>query len=314
MTLLDALKRARSGQATSIKCPAHDDRSPSLSVRPAGPDGWVRLKCFGGCEREAILAAEGLAFRDLGPDRATHTARPLRASRAHVQAQSVDLEKSEQRRLWPAFEHPTDLELRTLSELRGIGIGGLRLAAARGILRFSTYKSSRTWVVTDSAGLCAQGRRLDGKPWNRGHKAETFPGSISRHPVGVAALTPEHRSVLLCEGAPDLLAAFQILYSESREADSAAVAMLGANASIRESALHLFEGRRIRICEHLDSAGSGAGLMWFGQLHPHAESVDRVRFNGLVVSDGTPVNDLNDVLHVDADQFDEDRWLWNLAP
>jgi hypothetical protein len=38
------------------QCPAHVDRSPSLSIRP-GPGGSVRLNCFTGCGQAAILAA-----------------------------------------------------------------------------------------------------------------------------------------------------------------------------------------------------------------------------------------------------------------
>ncbi|BCJ65137.1 hypothetical protein [Polymorphospora rubra] len=38
------------------QCPAHSDRSPSLSVRP-GPEGSVRVKCFTGCTTEQILAS-----------------------------------------------------------------------------------------------------------------------------------------------------------------------------------------------------------------------------------------------------------------
>ena len=47
-------------------CPAHDDRSPSLSIREA-EDGRVLLHDFGGCESEAVAAALGLAMRDLFP-------------------------------------------------------------------------------------------------------------------------------------------------------------------------------------------------------------------------------------------------------
>lgn len=47
-------------------CPAHDDRSPSLSVREAG-DGRVLLHCFAGCHADAVVAALGLALSDLFP-------------------------------------------------------------------------------------------------------------------------------------------------------------------------------------------------------------------------------------------------------
>ena len=46
--------------------PAHDDRSPSLSVG-LGDNGAVVLNCFGGCEVEEVLDALGLTFRDLYP-------------------------------------------------------------------------------------------------------------------------------------------------------------------------------------------------------------------------------------------------------
>jgi putative DNA primase/helicase len=50
----------------SARCPAHDDRRPSLSVAK-GDDGTVLLKCHGGCDTAAIVAALGLTMRDLFP-------------------------------------------------------------------------------------------------------------------------------------------------------------------------------------------------------------------------------------------------------
>jgi hypothetical protein len=46
------------------KCPAHEDRSPSLSLRELD-DGRVLLHDFGGCEVGAVLAALGLSLPDL---------------------------------------------------------------------------------------------------------------------------------------------------------------------------------------------------------------------------------------------------------
>lgn len=59
--LVDA-RRAGPGK-WSARCPAHADRSPSLSIRET--DGRVLLHCFAGCEHTAILAALGLTGRDL---------------------------------------------------------------------------------------------------------------------------------------------------------------------------------------------------------------------------------------------------------
>lgn len=47
-------------------CPAHEDRSPSMTIRDAG--GKVLLHCFAGCEPAAILEAIGLTFSDLFAD------------------------------------------------------------------------------------------------------------------------------------------------------------------------------------------------------------------------------------------------------
>lgn len=49
------------------KCPAHEDRSPSLSIREL-PDGKLLLHDFGGCAPGDVLAAVGLSLADLFPD------------------------------------------------------------------------------------------------------------------------------------------------------------------------------------------------------------------------------------------------------
>ena len=48
-------------------CPAHDDKSPSLSIRQAD-DGKILLWCFVGCSAEDVLDALGMTFTDLYPD------------------------------------------------------------------------------------------------------------------------------------------------------------------------------------------------------------------------------------------------------
>ena len=48
------------------RCPAHEDRQPSLSIRQL-PDGVVLMKCHAGCPTEAVLEALGLTYADLYP-------------------------------------------------------------------------------------------------------------------------------------------------------------------------------------------------------------------------------------------------------
>jgi hypothetical protein len=50
------------------KCPAHEDRSPSLSVRELD-DGRVLINCFAGCGAIDVLDSVGLTWSALFPER-----------------------------------------------------------------------------------------------------------------------------------------------------------------------------------------------------------------------------------------------------
>lgn len=62
---LDAVKETGPDRWTA-RCPAHDDRHPSLSVREL-PDGTILVKCFPGCSAAEVVAAVGLSLADLFP-------------------------------------------------------------------------------------------------------------------------------------------------------------------------------------------------------------------------------------------------------
>ncbi|MCE7902125.1 MAG: DNA primase [Gammaproteobacteria bacterium PRO9] len=49
------------------RCPAHEDRSPSLSIREL-PDGRILLHDFAGCSAVDVVTAVGLSMSDLFPD------------------------------------------------------------------------------------------------------------------------------------------------------------------------------------------------------------------------------------------------------
>lgn len=69
-TLLQHLEKVRrSGQGSWLACcPAHDDKSPSLSIRETA-DGRVLVHCFAGCAVHEIVSAVGLDTSDLFPPR-----------------------------------------------------------------------------------------------------------------------------------------------------------------------------------------------------------------------------------------------------
>lgn len=64
--VLERLERVRAtGPARwTARCPAHEDRSPSLSLRETS-DGKALLFCHAGCRTEAVVAALGLRMADL---------------------------------------------------------------------------------------------------------------------------------------------------------------------------------------------------------------------------------------------------------
>jgi len=66
LSRLDKVRRTGAGRWIA-RCPAHDDKSPSLSVRELD-DGRALLHCFAGCAAADVLAAVGLELSDLFPE------------------------------------------------------------------------------------------------------------------------------------------------------------------------------------------------------------------------------------------------------
>lgn len=68
----DLLSRLEKCRATGAgrwvaRCPAHQDKTPSLSIREL-PDGRILIHCFTGCSVDAVLSAIGLELSDLFPE------------------------------------------------------------------------------------------------------------------------------------------------------------------------------------------------------------------------------------------------------
>lgn len=67
--LLSRVKKVRrtAGNSWVACCPAHEDRSPSMTVKDVG-DGRVLIHCFAGCDVESILGAVGMDWSDILPE------------------------------------------------------------------------------------------------------------------------------------------------------------------------------------------------------------------------------------------------------
>jgi hypothetical protein len=64
---LQKVKRTGPGNWMAC-CPAHEDRSPSMTIREVD-DGRVLVHCFAGCSAADIIGAVGLDFEALFPPR-----------------------------------------------------------------------------------------------------------------------------------------------------------------------------------------------------------------------------------------------------
>ena len=83
--LLSRLEHVRANRNGTwvARCPAHDDRSPSLSIA-TGDDGKVLLHCFAGCGAADVVEAIGLELSSLFPE--THDWKGQRRSRVDYKA------------------------------------------------------------------------------------------------------------------------------------------------------------------------------------------------------------------------------------
>jgi hypothetical protein len=64
---LERVRQVRPNAWTAL-CPAHDDKSPSLSVSETEENALL-IRCWAGCGATAIVGAIGLRLRDLFPQR-----------------------------------------------------------------------------------------------------------------------------------------------------------------------------------------------------------------------------------------------------
>jgi len=228
-------------------------------------------------------------------------ASPFQQPKPTTEAEAA--ERGRKRAAWPQFEQPCRGEVRQIAGLRGLSPEGVQLAADRDLLWCVDLAEGRGWIVTDATRRNAQARRMDGKPWERiKAKAWTLPGSEASWPVGLREAAP-FPAIALVEGGPDLLAGLHLAWCADAEDRIAVVSILGAGNRIPDQALPAFTGHHVRIFGHADEPGQKAGQRWARQLAGAGVTVTGFTFAGLVQSDGSPVNDLNDFASIDPDRW-----------
>jgi hypothetical protein len=95
---------ARNGVSNWLaRCPAHKDRSPSLSIGQT-TDGRVLVHCHAGCDVEAIVAAVGMRLEDLFPPRPAGTTDEHRPARVDKPWTTRALSQAFELQLYVAWE------------------------------------------------------------------------------------------------------------------------------------------------------------------------------------------------------------------
>jgi hypothetical protein len=165
--------KAQSAGRWVARCPAHDDRTPSLSIAIEN-DGKVLLHCHAGCTVNAVLRAIGLSFGDLFPAQGNRSDAPnhggstaRRRSYASVQDAVAELARS----------------------LAGWATTGTWIYTDRSKLPvFAIVRFDRDGKKTCRPVHCTDGRWRIGDP----------PGPLPLY--NLASIDETHEPVVVCEG------------------------------------------------------------------------------------------------------------------
>jgi putative DNA primase/helicase len=169
-SIAKALGGRQAGGGWMASCPAHDDRTPSLSIR-AADNGKVLVRCHAGCDQERVIAAlraQGLWGEDsqrlvLRTDRRTpaerkpdqgdaqrseaalaiwQSAKPAPGTlvETYLASRSIDLPPPDMLRFHPDLKHPSD------------GVWPAMVALVTNGLNGTPQAIHRTYLARDGGG------------------------------------------------------------------------------------------------------------------------------------------------------------------
>jgi hypothetical protein len=199
--------------AKSCHSPFREDRTASFSVSPNG----MLWNDFGTADSGDAVAFLQRA-RGLDRNEACREFLRLAGDCGQSSTRPVTQNYSGKRPAYhPHLRKGTAEEIQALCRLRGISVHGLEAAQQAGMMAFSNLRGQTAWIILDSTNRNYQARRLDGKTWAHigDKKAWTLPGSQAAWPIGILNTAP-FKSIIFCEGGPDLLAAFHFITATNR--------------------------------------------------------------------------------------------------
>ena len=211
-TIARALGGHRAGATWMARCPAHDDRSPSLSIS-SGKDGKVLVRCHAGCDQRdliAVLQARGL-WQTTG--RALVIARNPRRRLAEEPDADALKRRAAALAIWQASQVAEGSLVATYLRSRGLRLPGLPALRFHAGLK---HPSGGVWPAM--VGLVTRG--ATGSPIavhrtflarNGGGKAPVDPAKMMLGPCrgGLVRLDEPGAVLMVGEGIETCLAAMQ---------------------------------------------------------------------------------------------------------
>jgi DNA primase len=208
-----ALGGRKAGAAWMARCPAHEDRAPSLSIADTR-DGKVLVCCHAGCDqRDVIAALRARGVWDAGERRSIHFSRKLdRAAPSEIDDAMRRTEAA--LAIWRGAQLATGTSIETYLQSRGLTV------PIPPSIRFHTglrHPSGGVWPAM--VALVTQG--ADGKPIgihrtflarNGDGKAPVEPAKMMLGPCrgGAVRLGPACDALMVGEGIETCLAAMQV--------------------------------------------------------------------------------------------------------
>lgn len=239
---LDCNPRQKAPGQWQARCPAHDDRRPSLIVTDGGERVEWRVHCFTGCTFTDIIGAVDGGRKSL-PEYERPVPEPLPSESSLNFAREA---------LTPAVGSAVTLAKGwTYSTLRAFGIG---------------YADKRLVIPAYERGELANVYRYS--PTGDGVKKiglKHRPGVLFHS--SVLSTLPASVPLWIVEGEPDVLSAYEL--------GVWAVGVPGVNTWQQRYA-ERFKGRNVVVCMDCDSPGREAAYRVFADLVPTAAHVRHV--------------------------------------
>lgn len=285
-----AVELRRAGSALQCRCPFHEEKSPSFSIR--GGETGDAGHCFGcgwsGDIFKLWMASRSCTFAEAKRDLAhlagvsSSVGVTWKHSKSRPIQEEVKPAQRERRRPdLPTMMQARQEDLERLAALRGLSLAGVTTAARTfrrlAVCRWPQWRSDRTgqwrtaedasrsWVVLDESRWVAQFRRLDGMPYEIRRKGKEESGLVKcwtagspTWPLGAEEIG-RRAKILLVEGGADMLAAYHFLHGFGLLGEVAVVCMLGSGNRIAADVLPAFHGKRVRILMDADEPKAKPG-------------------------------------------------------